>query len=486
MMMKSVRWGLTVLFLLPLFVLAFKVTEINFEQSSVWLPVFGKTLLQAGLSALFSVGLGIVGALGLLGMSQSRWLGFVSWMALLPGFFPPLIVLSSLFVWSDQLGFELKGLGAVVFVHVVINSGICSVAIYDLIVGKLGELSSVARLMGANSLQFYRRVMIPVLAPDFVYIFMMVFALCVTSFSIPLIVGDASMSLEVLIYQKMKISKDWNQAFVMTSVQILLIFILFYPLQKSGVHKDSIRIPTPFYGWTLGIFLIFAVVALSGLGVFWGVPKGISIWQSVATDFNTEFLQSFLGTCRITFLTALFTFLLLNLVALDFNSNWLHRLLTGYLAPSPVIVGFSLWSLTPNTFWWSEIKIALSLSLIFLPALYRWKAASALLALKKQVLAARTMGANQWQIFKDVIFPQSVQVICWLTGVAAFWASGDFVLSTLLGFGHHTLGILAEGLLASYQFELASVVTLIIFIFGWMCFYLLGVMGRVLNKKPLS
>lgn len=485
MIERTVAVVLAALLLLPLGVLLFQTDQLSFHHVSTWLPVLGKTLFQAFFSAVGSLVLGLAGALGLLAISSDRWRGGLRMVALLPGFLPPLLVLSSVFLWSDVFSWELRGMGAVIFIHVLINSGICSVAVADLILGKLGSLTRVSRVLGAGRWQYYSQVMLPLLKWDLLYIFTMVFALCVTSFSIPLVVGNAEISLEVLIYESMKISKDWSQALTMTLVQVLVIFALFYPLQKSKVHEASLKSLVFGYGWWPGIGLIVLCAGLGGMGLLWGVQGGISVWSSVAENFTPEFVAAFLGTIRITFMTAAFVFFLLNVVVISVESRWLHKLLSGYLAPSPVIVGFSLWSLSSNTFWISEVKMALGLALVFLPALYRWKAASVILSLHSQIQAARAMGANSLQVFRQISFPQTVSATAWLAGVAAFWASGDFVLASILGFGHSTLGLLAESLLVSYQFELAALISLIILIFGAGCLTVLGGLGRVLDSKPL-
>ncbi len=485
MILRSFSVILAVLLLMPLGVLLFQTDQIEIQKSALWLPVLGNTLLQAFFSAMLSLLLGGIGALGLLGVSSSRWERIFRSVALFPGFLPPLLVLSSVFLWADHLGWEPRGLGAVIFFHVLINGGICSVAITDLITDKLGTFTNVTKVLGAGHWHYYRWVALPLLKWDLLYIFTMVLALCVTSFSIPLMVGSADISLEVLIYENMKIGKDWNQALTMTLVQILVIFLLFYPLQKSKVHRASDKEIVSGYGWLPGVFLLAICAALCSLGLFWGVQGGLSMWVSVAEEFTPEFFKALEGTLRITSMTSLFVFLFLNIAVIDMETGWLHKLLSGYLAPSPVIVGFSLWSLSSNTFWLSEIKISLGLALVFLPALYRWRAASVILSLKGQVQAARSMGAGALQIFRWITFPQTVSATSWLAGVAAFWASGDFVLATILGFGHSTLGILVESLLASYQWELAALISLIIFVLGGSCLAVLGGLGRVLGSKPL-
>lgn len=476
---------LAALLLLPVLVLIARTDHVNFSGVRDWMPVLAMTLLQASVSALMSLVFGGAGALGLMSTTSAGFRRWFRMLALLPCFLPPLLVLSSLFLWTDMLALELRGLWAVVFVHVIINAGVCAVAIADLIDDKLGAMSNVSLVLGAGRWKFYREILLPVLKWDFLYLYTMVFAICVTSFSIPLIVGDARISLEVLIYESMKISKDWNQALAMTLVQLLVIFVLFFPLHRSTVHQVTRKATIPGYGWMPGLAVILLASALAGMGLVWGVAQGLRVWASVSADFTPEFFRALSGTVRITLMAALFVFAFLNVVVINVESGSLHKLLSGYLAPSPVIVGFSLWSLSSNSYWMSEVKMALGLALVFLPALYRWRAASVVLALRGQVQAARSMGAGTFYVFRRITFPQTVKATSWLAGVAAFWASGDFVLASILGFGHSTLGLLAESLIGSYQFELASLISLIIFAFGGCCLVVLGGLGRVLDSKPL-
>jgi len=222
------------------------------------------------------------------------------------------------------------------------------------------------------------------------------------------------------------------------------------------------------------------------IGLLWGVEQGVHVWQVNAEGFTMAFWQSFLGTLKITTYSPIFLFLLFCWVAASGPQSKVHWFLTGYLAPSPVLVGFALWSVLPNGGIYSELKISLALSFIFFPSLYRWRAAGVLQGLHRQFVTAQVLGAHRWEIFKKIVFPQFAKDLFWLCGVAGLWVVGDFTVISILGFGQNTLGSLTENLLGSYQLELASVVALIIMIFGFILFWILGMVGNVISQKSYS
>lgn len=448
-----------------------------------WLPTLGLSLLQATLSSLLVVVFGFWGALGLLSLSHHRWIEPLRALVLLPGFLPPIVLATSSMQIFSNFGGELRGLSAILLLHTISQVGLVAVAIERLAHAKMPRLSFLAALDGMSRGRYWFLILLPTLARDLLVLMVMVFAFSVTSFSIPYLVGGSQYSLEVLIFEKLKIQYDWGQAFLMSLTQVMLI-MLTIPVVAKESWSQLMSGPQPtFFSTRSGLLPIGISLIVSCLGLVWGLQEGVAQWSTHATLFNQEFLSAAWGTIRLLGFTTLALSTGLLLMVYSAGQSMVRQFLVGYLAPSSVIVSFAFWAWGPNGGIFSELKMALALTLLALPTLYRWKLASVLYGLKRQIDLAELMGASGAQTFAKIVLPQVAPTLFWLLGAACFWVVGDFAVTSILGFGHETLGTLNESLLGSYRFELASVVSLVMLSFGLIAFLFWGTIGRVVGHK---
>lgn len=485
MIQGLIRALLVLCMLAPILLLIGRIEEVAWPPFHEWGFVFWQTFTQAFLSALFSLVLGGVGVLGLLRL-RGRSLICICLLCLLPNFIPQIFVLTAIFQWADTLAFPLSGLSGIVIVHVLINSGVCAVALHQLILAKMGRMGELALTEGASRTQFFLKGVIPYLKVDIVLIALLVFGFCFTSFGIPLIVGGVSATtLEVLIYEKIKMNAQWAEALFLVIVQSLVLFVLFLPMRRQKSQSLQKTQSMHDFGWSMGVWPVIFITLSLLVGLLVGVPEGIVQAREIP-NFISDIFPSMAGSFRIAMNSGVFTFVLLNLLAFALPHYRLKQFFNGYLAPSPAVFGLALWLVGPNGGWVSELKIAVSLSLITLPALFRWQFSSLMSSLEGQMVVAKSMGAKNFYIYKKIVWPQMAKTALLLSGISAFWASGDFAMSTILAYGNQTLGLLTESLLVSYRMELASLVAWLMLVLGAVIFSIFGGLAFVVDRKPVS
>ncbi|MCX7979162.1 MAG: ABC transporter permease subunit, partial [Bdellovibrionaceae bacterium] len=266
------RFFLVVFLLFPFFVLIYLFPSWSLPETEEFLWAAKNTFCQAGLSALISIVLGFWLALGLLFLSHNfptlRRLADV--LCLAPSFLPPIFVLLAVLNLVDPFP---TGLAGIVLIHVWINSGFMAVMIAAVIELRAGRFMEIAWVLGASRWRILFDILIPLIRRDLMLLFAFVFALCFSSFAIPLVVGGGKgTTLEVLIYEKIRISYDWGPALSIAVFQSLFVLLV------GGLSSMG-------RGWTAGrggdcaeivSSPLAALVILSlGAALLWGWLEGI-------------------------------------------------------------------------------------------------------------------------------------------------------------------------------------------------------------------
>ena len=181
--------------------------------------------------------------------------------------------------------------------------------------------------------------------------------------------------------------------------------------------------------------------------------------------------------------TGIFVFVWLSVVAFCLRDLFLRRFLVAYYGSSVAFMGFAfllIGSDGPLELWF---KGSLGLSLLFLPPVWRLMGESLSRRLGNQIQLADLMGAGRKMSFSKIVFPQSVNVFLFLSGVSAFWASGDFAYSSIVAGEEAHLALLIQDLFSSYRFELATALTWLLIFTGMCCFSLFVGVSFVFYKK---
>ena len=543
------KWGRTISFLMvgvlcfPPLVFLFNIPFIRFPTDTEWIKVLILTIVQATLSAGGAVVVGLVGALGLVTCQKLKRGAEV--FCLLPTFLPALVCVPAWMSLWEHTGARVPfNFFMVVGVHVLIHAPLLSVFIACMLRLQTRGLAAWAFVHGISKWGFLKKILFSNGLKDLTLIFLLVFAFCFTSFSVPLLVGGKSgQTLEVLIASKLKHPQQWPQAMALFSMEALFLFLFFMALYRlppgktlktfpwaeslsspheassfprkrestshnqqditppvqassppdtvSSPHETSSppheassfprkreSTPHPFlYDMLPGgkvlskVFLAEAflpsVLLVGGLFHNLFSPRA---WEGV---FHIAALLP--AVVARTLLLGLgvggFCFVLLCGVSFTAQIRWFRKFLLSYYACSVALTGFAFLGLGSEGALWTGFRWVGGLSLLLFPLLYRVMGESLLNKLNSPIQVALLMGAGPGLIFTHIIWPLCLKPFLFLSGLAAFWATGDFTYSALVSYsGPGHLALLIQDVFATYRFELASLLVILLMITGGGCF----------------
>lgn len=472
---KTLSVGIMVFLLSSLFVLLFFIDSMGtFNWAETWWA-FKNSVLQSLFSTLFTLALGFVVALGLLRIPSKRFIisAFATILCLIPQFVP--VVISLVGILNGLQPYPMGMIG-IVIVHIFLNFGLAAVLIQNQMRAIWSETADVARTLGVSRFKYWFKVGLPQLKKDFLLMGVFFFSIFFTSFSVPLIVGGGrGTTLEVLIYEKMRLSSDWSGAAYLAWIQaffILLLSILTWKSRAKTAQRQSEL------QW-LGSYMGLAPLILIMTGFFAGYGSGLMEgFEQIANlePFASELFWGTLGSLGIAFLTFIAIYHGFKLLAyLGSLPTYLDRFLNGYIAPSTALTCFGILIVMPAEDAWSYVKIPLAFLMLSLPSAYRLGWGEKLKNLESQILVSRTMGAGDKQIFKKVIWPQLKTDSRFISALVGTWACGDFAVGRILANNDFTIGLILETLLSSYRMSLASVVSLLLILLCLLFFF--AIMG---------
>jgi thiamine transport system permease protein len=479
--------GLVGLFAFPYFILALHAGTWSWPEIDQTVFVFGFTFLQALLSATSSLVTGVIAALGLSWLAQRKGARAGAWaelFALLPNAAPVILLLLASFKFLPMA----RGLSGIVIVHTLLNAGLVAVSVLYLFKNRIGGMAELAWVEGASGRRFFFRGVLPYLKTELSLIWFFVFAICFSSFAVPLMVGGArATTVEVLIYQKIRITGDWGQALTLAAFQALVIFALTWLLRsRSAPVVVPRRIGLPLLGSAWGLPFAFAPGFLIVAGLFDEFWVGFAKLAAMETLVG-EIPSLIAGSAAVAIGTGGLVTSLLLLIAYLNPSGAARKLLLGYAAPSSVLMGFAVLIAWRATGWASHAKIILGLSLVTVPALYRLRWDALIESLRGQRIVGASLGAGEGLIFRRIVFPQIATSAFWIGGLAAVWAWGDFALSSVVAERSITIAMVVQGLMGSYRLEAATALIWLLILgagITFVVFVAIGAgVGRVFGPK---
>ena len=393
----------------------------------------------------------------------------------------PVLAWMNVFEWFGRFPFSLS---SVVLIHVLMDTGLAAVFFSRLFTLLPEKLTYWAYLHNISRWQFLKKILFYSCRTDLILIFILTFSFYFTSFSVPLLVGGTSgRTLEVLIAEKLNNPNDWPIALSLFAVQTVFLFIFFLWLYKkkspSAQSTQSHKV-FPLSEPALTVFAVTpSILLLAGLidsQIFLAVFKNWAVIDSAV-------FYASLHTMALGLLTGVFVLIGLTVTAFCLKHFFLRNFLTAYTGSSTAFMAFVFLLVEGEGVLMTQIKWALGLSLLFLPALYKLMGEMIINRLEKQVKTAELMGAGPIKIFSNIVWPQCAPQFLFLAGISAFWASGDFAYSGLVSFEEQHLAMLIKDIFSSYRFDLAVGLNWLLMILGGLCFSLFAGVGFVFYKK---
>lgn len=434
-----------------------------------WVEPLLMSLAQAGCSALLALALGILMTMGALTIRTSKVEKALEFWLLIPNLIPQLFLILAVLNLSLWLPFLRPSFTSVILTHALLNSGLVALALLRLLGSKLSGFLDLAVVEGASRRMIWIEVIVPSLKSELLFLFLFVFSVCLTSFSIPLILGGLSVSnFEVLIYQTLRTNSDWSKALDYALIQILVIasFALFIPKPRWSWVGSTTR-------WQqLGLrrFVPLTVLPSAVLVLGWGIGILQSLQHYVREDLFFDPALAAITTFIVAFGTGFATLVLCVWISYIWPHPRLAVFMKSYLTPSSAVTGFALLLLPGQGGNWPLVKMIAALTMVSFPLLFRWIGQAALESLEEQILVARTLGASWSQILFEIIWPQRAPVFFRMAGLSSLWASGDFAISSIVAEGHRTWALWIDSLMNSYRLDLASLLTIPLFAMGLFCY----------------
>jgi thiamine transport system permease protein len=452
-------------FVLPFLIWVLFIPEWGWPGANELVGAVLNSLSQALLSAVATMIGGFFLFRAMQGWLSARQLKWAEYALLLPNLVPPLFVALALLSWTPVLGDFPYGFGAVVFAHVLLNSGLVAVSLDGLVKNRLGGLASAAWVMGASPWVFWRQVAWPLLKVDLAYLFLFIFSLCFTSFALPLLLaGERTVTLEVSIFDAIRLEGRWDKAVILAALQSFFLFFLAATLSRPVWPEAPSRWSLPYLGSRGLRHWVWFPSGLLLIG--WLLGAVPAVMHGYDESLVLPVVNATLTSLALGLTVGLFHLVGFLLIAYASPNPRLERFMNGYLAPSPAITGFGLLLLPVEGDIAELLLAALALTMISLPLLYRWIVHSAVAGLSRQVTVARTLGAGWSTILFEVVWPQAATKILRASGLGALWATADFAISGILLGPDMTLPMIMDNLLNNYRFESAQLLMLPLMLVG--------------------
>jgi thiamine transport system permease protein len=234
----------------------------------------GYTTLQAALSTLLALALGLPAALA---FGSVRVPGARIWRALftVPFVMPSVVAAVALLAWFGPRGYlalDLRDtLWIVLIAHAAYNVGVVVRVVGGHLEALAPRLHEAAAMLGASGLSRLVRVTLPLAAPAIVASATLVFLFCFTSFGVILILAPspAFATLEVEVYRAAARRVDLVEAAALATLQLVVVMaavVAYTTWQRrlaSRVPRTAAPAPPPrgLASWTL----VIGALALAGI-----------------------------------------------------------------------------------------------------------------------------------------------------------------------------------------------------------------------------
>ncbi len=474
---QILRFGLLLYFLVPYFIfLSFYEFSINLNLTEIFWAV-KNSLLQSGVTAAVVILLSIPMSQGLFLLTdrfQKTALRLLIIPQILPAFY------SILIAFSVINPYPMGSLGIIVL-FVFINLGFATLLMVSASREKLGGLPLISEVFSLGRVRFFRTIYFPLLKADLVLNFFLVFIFCLSSFSVPLIVGGGrGTNIEVLIYEKIFVDQNWPAAFSLCLTQTLLIFAGSTILLKARQNNEPAEFSSGRYlKSSFGLLLIGVYLAVYFGGYAIGLIKSFSYFNFIY-EYRADLLEVTLFTSKALFLYLLLNFAMLFFWLFDYLGNLNFTPANNLISASTVLIGFSLYLFLPLTKNFDIIKITFGMSILFFPSLFKLFLQRPIENLQQQLLISKMYGLSKSKIIIEIILRQIPQQIFLWVSLLTIGFIAEYALLKALGVQTPTLGLFSESFLSSYRLQLSYFMSFYILVYWFLVMLILYFSQKVL------
>lgn len=438
---------------------------VNIVRFSIW-----QALLSAFFSTLFAIPIALVLARRVF---HGQWLvkGLLNLFFIMPVLTIVLGVVTAYDGWFNV--FSLKG---IVVAHCYLNLPYAIRIFWE----RLSRISPIqyqlANTLNFNAWQRFRWLQWPVIREALRPVFVLIFLLCFSSFTVVLTMGGgpANTNLEVAIYQALKFDFDPKAAVIYAAIHGLIAFSVMWFLGKrqgfslevnrhQAESAQKISIGQAILVLCLLLVLFYPLWSLILHALSQPFSGSTRLWLAIKTS-----LVIALGSSFVAVLLAL-------LRSLNKRQGRMSRFLDFGLLVLPMMVittGLFLLALRFGMAFKITYGLIIWLNGLMAMPLILGPMQSRIASYRAQYQRLfASLDFSLWAQLRWVYFPAVVHVLPWSITLAIVLSLGDLGVAALLGSAQFvTLPILIYQAMGSYQMVLASQLTLILLL---VCFILL-------------
>lgn len=376
--------------------------NLDLEFSDM-LIAFQNSFVQSVITATLCIVLSMLLVPGLSEL-KNTWIKRIMPAALLPSLLPSIFTLLIVFSLFRDFPFGTTGIVLIFFVTYFGMSTLILLNAYTALVGKYSHLIKIYNI---SLIDRYLKIYLPELFKDIITVFLIIVLGCFASLSVPLLAGGGrGTNVEMYIYESVFINGNWGTAAAMALLQMTIIFILGFYLNRisyfgSG-RVDSDTFKTKKINLSLVFFLFY--IGFYVVGYFYQLIKSLTK-INLSNFYYSEFLVSLSNSFLLSFLTvSVFAIILVSLLFIFFMQTKSYFLIY-FLLPSTTIIGLSLYLVFPERahIIIDALKIALGINLIYTLVLYKSYIQPQLINIQSQLDVARIYNLTFQQSLVSVI-----------------------------------------------------------------------------------
>ena len=428
----------------------------------------GRLLVMSGLQAGLSTALSILAGLVLawtLDRLRFPGRGLVVGLLSTALVMPSLVIVSGLLaIWGRsgwvnlllapfglETGSSIFGLGGIVAAHVVLNGAFSARIFIDRLAAIPSEKLKLGRSLGLGPLRRFAIVDLPALAASIPGVAATIFLLCFTSFPIVLTLGGgpANQTLEVAIFQAVRLDFDLGAAVNLALVQLVVCAAIIIPAStlaptatlfgaRGNIHWPESRWLAALQAVLLVLLLTgfiapLAAVLTEGFAAIGAVLVQPSFWHATLTSLLIGALSALL---------ALALGVALGMARALQPHGTLARALLGfpvfaYLAVPAVVLslGFFLLArltgLPPNAV--APLVLVLANALLALPFVFATLAPPLEALARRHARVIRSLGLSSLTQWRRIEWPLIGQPMGYAVAIAFVFSLGDLGVISLFG-----------------------------------------------------
>jgi thiamine transport system permease protein len=441
----------------------------NILPDAYALHVTAFTLLQATLSTLISITVAIPVARG---FARQNFPGRQTLLALfaIPLALPVVVAVFGLTTLYGNAGLisglvNLYGLQGILLAHVFFNLPLAVRLLLEALENTAPENHRLAQQLGFTSSDIWRHVDWPALQPTLPRVAALVFLLCAGSFIIVLIFGGpAATTLEVAIYQSLRMDFDVDRAFTLSLLQLALSLCVIWVMKgtlTAPATAHRLRTVTARHDGQTTTARMVDTGAI-GLAVLLVAPPVMAIVIDGLTHIalSTLLVQAILTSLGIAMLSSLLAIALAWGMAEaqarlpKWRSSLLALGLGAYLVPPAVLsTGWFIIFRKIESGWPLNIALIAAMNcLMALPLLLTVLAPALEKNHRQQDRLCTQLNLTGWNRLRHIDFPANRTAVAQATLMAFVVSLGDLTAVTLLGSnGLVTLPSLVQQQMGHYQ-----------------------------------